>query len=63
MGGVPPPYNGGSDIDDSTKHRLMDVLYEPPIPDVAQVLECYSKEKIYKTLHQCPDTHIREFRR
>jgi len=63
--GVPSPYNGGSgsDIDDSTKHRLMDVLYERPIPDVRRVLKRYSKEEIYKTLHQCPDIHIREFRR
>ncbi len=59
--GVPRPYNSSSDIDDSTKHRLADVLYETPIPDVRQVLKRYSKEEIYETLRQCPDTHIREF--
>lgn len=62
--GVPSPYNGGgssSNTDDSTKHRLMDVLSEPPIPDVGQVLKCYSRGEIYETLHQCPDIHIREF--
>lgn len=63
--GVPRPYNtsSSSEIDDSTKHHLVDILYEPPIPDVRRVLECYSKEEIYKTLHQRPDTHIREFQR
>jgi hypothetical protein len=61
--GIPQPNDSGSDIDDSTRHRLADILYERPIPDVRRMLKRYSKEEIYRTLDQCPDIHIREFRR
>jgi hypothetical protein len=56
--GVPPPYNSDR-VDDSTRHRLADVLYMPPIPNVGQILKQYSIRQIDEALDRYPDVHIR----
>jgi hypothetical protein len=57
--GVPRPNDSGSNTDDSTRHRLTNVLYMPPIPNVRQILKDHSIGQIDKALDRYPDLHIR----
>ena len=58
--GAPPSssYNSGRVVD-STRHRLADVLYMPPIPNVGQILKQFSIRQIDEALDRYPDMHIR----
>ena len=49
----------GIRINDSTKHRLVDVLYMPPIPDVSQIFRDHSISQIDEALYRYTDMHIR----
>lgn len=53
------PTDDGNRINDSTKHRLVDVLNMPPIPDVSQLFRDHSIRQIDEALYNYPDVHIR----
>lgn len=52
------PIDDGSRINDSTKHRLVDVLNMPPFHDVDQIFRDYSIGQIDEVLYRHPDVHI-----
>jgi hypothetical protein len=56
------PCNGpvGSRINDSTIHRLINVLNMPPISDVGQIFRVeHSRDDVDEILYRYPDMHIR----
>ncbi len=53
------PTDDGSRINDSTKHRLMGLLYISPFADVNQIFTDYSIGQIDEALYHYPDVHIR----
>jgi hypothetical protein len=53
------PTDDISRINDSIKHRLVDVLYMHPIPDVSQIFRDHSIDQIDEALYRYLDAHIR----
>jgi hypothetical protein len=52
------PTDDSSRINDSIKHRLVDVLYMHPIPDVSQIFRDHSIGQIDEALYRYLDIFV-----